>query len=122
MDQNLVPAANVATVKQLYLSQDYFKPEIMESKSAAAKGVCSWVINIVKYWDVIQDIEPKRKALKEATEQLEEATIKLNEVETKVGKLNAAMAELTAKYDKAIGEKNAAIAEADRCSRRLNLA
>jgi dynein heavy chain, axonemal len=53
---------------------------------------------------------------------LEEATIKLNEVETKVAKLNAAMAELTAKFDKAIGEKNAAIAEADRCSRRLNLA
>jgi len=32
------------------------------------------------------------------------------------------MAELTSKYDKAIAEKNAAIAEADRCSRRLNLA
>lgn len=40
----------------------------MAKKSNAAKGVCEWVINIVKYWDVIQDVEPKRKALKEATE------------------------------------------------------
>lgn len=33
----------------------------------------------------------------------------------KVNKLNA-------EYDKANGEKNAALAEAERCSRRLNLA
>lgn len=53
----------------------------MFTKSPAAAGVCDWVINIVKYWDVIQDVEPKRKALKEATEKLEEASIKLKEVE-----------------------------------------
>lgn len=94
----------------------------MEAKSAAAKGVCSWVINIIKYWDVIQDIEPKRKLLQQATDQLEEATIKLNEVEDKVSRLNAALADLTSKFDKAIAEKNAAVAEAERCSRRLNLA
>lgn len=40
----------------------------MATKSGAAKGICSWVVNIVKYYDVIQDVEPKRKALKEATE------------------------------------------------------
>jgi hypothetical protein len=34
----------------------------------------------VKYYDVIQDVEPKRKALAEATEQLETATIKLEAV------------------------------------------
>ena len=58
-----------------------FTPDQMAAKSGAAKGVCSWVINIVKYNDVIQDVEPKRKALKEATEQLEEANVKLAEVE-----------------------------------------
>ena len=40
----------------------------MASKSAAAQGVCEWVINIVKYWDVVQMIEPKRKILKESIE------------------------------------------------------
>ena len=35
----------------------------MANKSKAAKGVCDWVINMVKYWDVIQDVEPKRRAL-----------------------------------------------------------
>jgi len=38
----------------------------MSGKSAAVGGVTSWVLNIVKYWDVIQTVEPKRKLLKEA--------------------------------------------------------
>ncbi len=112
VDQNLVPAANVKVVKEAYLSLPHFNTEAMAAKSNAAKGLCDWVINIVKYYDVIQDIEPKRKNLKEATEQLEEASIKLSEVEEIVKKLNDALAKLNAEYDKAVGEKNAAIAEA----------
>lgn len=32
----------------------------MANKSSAARGLCDWVINIVKYYDVIQIVEPKR--------------------------------------------------------------
>jgi len=94
----------------------------MAAKSGAAKGVCEWVINILKYYDVIQDIEPKRKALKESEEQLQSATVKLNEVNEIVRVLNEKLDKLKAEFDKANAEKNAAIAEADRCARRLNLA
>lgn len=94
----------------------------MASKSGAAKGICSWVVNIVKYYDVIQDVEPKRKALKEATEQLEEATVKLSAIEEVVKKLNEELNKLKAENDKAVAERNAAISEAERCARRLNLA
>ena len=122
VDQNLVPSSNVKTVKETYLSMEQFNPEAMANKSGAAKGVCEWVINIVKYYDVIQDVEPKRKALKEATEKLEEATVKLNEVESVVRALNEQVAKLTAEYENAVDEKNRAIKEAERCARRLNLA
>lgn len=53
VDANQVPASNVNAVKNLYLTMPQFTPEAMASKSGAAKGVCSWVINIVKYYDVI---------------------------------------------------------------------
>lgn len=53
VDQNLVPASNVQSVKSLYLNLPHFNSEAMASKSGAAKGVCDWVINIVKYYDVI---------------------------------------------------------------------
>lgn len=60
VDQNLVPSSNVKFVKENYLKMESFNGEAMATKSNAAKGVCEWVINIVLYFDVIQDVEPKR--------------------------------------------------------------
>lgn len=48
-----LPAGNVAMVKKDYLSNPEFDPGIIENKSKAAAGLCSWVINIVKFYDVI---------------------------------------------------------------------
>lgn len=75
-----LPAGNVAYVKKEYLSAPEFDPSIVVNKSKAAAGLCSWVINIVKFHDVILEVGPLRKQLEEAKEQLEVATIKLNEV------------------------------------------
>jgi len=47
VDANQVVPANVAIVKKDYIALPDFKPEIMAGKSGAAKGICSWVINIV---------------------------------------------------------------------------
>lgn len=122
VDDNLVIPGNVKIIKEQYLSRPDFNKESMKAKSAAAEGICSWVINIVKYWDVIQDVEPKRKALAEASEQLETATIKLTAVQKVVDELNASLAKLVAEFDAAMAEKNAALAEAERCTTRLDLA
>lgn len=80
------------------------------------------MINIVKYWEVIQVIEPKRNALKEAVEQLDSATRQLNEVEERVRKLREELQTLVDSYDSAVASKNAAIAEAEKYALRLSLA
>ena len=54
VDENQVVPSNVKIVKDQFMSREDFKVDIMENKSGAAKGICSWVINIVKYWEVIQ--------------------------------------------------------------------
>lgn len=106
VDKNLVVQANVHSVKSLFLCQEYFTVETMTLKSGAVGGVTSWVLNIVKYWDVIQLVEPKRKQLKEAEEMLEEANSKLAIVEGIVNELNTKLAKLQAEFDNAIAEKN----------------
>jgi len=53
VDANQVHDSNVKIVKNQYLSDPNFTPEILANKSAAAKGLCSWVVNIVTYYDVI---------------------------------------------------------------------
>ena len=122
VNNNEVPAANVAFVKKEYLSNPIFDPIIMKSKSNAAAGLCNWVINIIKFYDVIQEVGPLRISLEESKKQLEDATIKLNEVEEIVKGLNDQLAELNRNFMEAEGAKQAAINEAARCARRLNLA
>jgi dynein heavy chain len=101
VDAGDVPTANVAYVKKEYLSNPVFDPVIMAGKSNAAAGLCSWVINIVKFYDVIQEVGPLRKSLEEAKLQLEEATVKLNEVQEVVRGLNEKLAELNRNFQEA---------------------
>uniref|UniRef100_A0AAY3ZXU8 Dynein heavy chain n=1 Tax=Denticeps clupeoides TaxID=299321 RepID=A0AAY3ZXU8_9TELE len=67
-----------------YLDDAEFKPELVASKSNAAAGLCSWVINIVKYYEVYCEVEPKRKALKQANSDLASAQEKLAHIKAKV--------------------------------------
>ena len=122
VDANLVPASNVQAVKNNYLNLPFFNMEDMAAKSGAAKGICGWVINIVKYWEVIQVVEPKRQKLKEAIEQLDSATKQLNEVEERVRKLQEELQVLVDEYNKADNAKKEAIAEAEKYALRLSLA
>lgn len=99
----------MAEVKKSYLSNPSFDPVVVESKSKAAAGLCSWVLNIVKFYDVIQEVGPLRIMLEEAKQQLEVATIKLNEVQEIVRVLNAELAKLNADFKKAEDDKQRAI-------------
>ncbi|CAH2020520.1 unnamed protein product [Acanthoscelides obtectus] len=58
---------------QEYTKQADFSYEKIISKSVAAAGLCSWVVNILKYYDIFVVVEPKRKALAQATKDLSEA-------------------------------------------------
>jgi dynein heavy chain len=56
-----------------YLALEYFNREAIGKKSAAAAGLCEWAVNIIKYYDVVQEVEPKRQELAAANAKLEEA-------------------------------------------------
>lgn len=56
----------------------------MASKSYAAAGLCSWVLNIVKFYEVYCEVEPKRQALSKANAELAAAQEKLSVIKTKI--------------------------------------
>ncbi len=80
--ENIHP--NIITALEPYLKDKEFDPDYIRSKSAAAAGLCSWVINIVKFYEVYCDVEPKRRALEEANRELAEAQDTLASVKQKV--------------------------------------
>jgi uncharacterized protein YsxB (DUF464 family) len=94
----------------------------MTKVSEAAAVVCEFVCNIIEFYDVVCDIEPKRQLLAKSEAELSEATTELAAVELLVGELNAKLAILMEQYDSALKTKNEAVAEAEKYSSKMSLA
>nr|P39057.1 RecName: Full=Dynein beta chain, ciliary [Heliocidaris crassispina]BAA00827.1 dynein beta-heavy chain [Heliocidaris crassispina] len=105
-----------------YLNDPEFEPEYIKGKSLAAGGLCSWVVNIVKFYNVYCDVEPKRIALQKANDELKAAQDKLALIKAKIAELDANLAELTAQFEKATSDKLKCQQEAEATSRTITLA
>ncbi|XP_028263973.1 dynein axonemal heavy chain 9 isoform X2 [Parambassis ranga] len=107
---------------QPYLQDKEFQPELVAAKSNAAAGLCSWVLNIVKFYEVYCEVEPKREALNKANAELASAQDKLSAIKSKINLLNENLAILTAKFEKATSEKLKCQQEAEATTRIISLA
>ncbi|XP_056673432.1 dynein axonemal heavy chain 9 isoform X2 [Monodelphis domestica] len=107
---------------QPYIQDPEFKPEFVASKSFAAAGLCSWVINIVRFYEVFCDVEPKRQALSKASLDLAIAQEKLATIKIKIAHLNENLAKLTTKFEKATAEKLKCQQEAELTTGTISLA
>ncbi|XP_054832302.1 dynein axonemal heavy chain 9-like [Eublepharis macularius] len=113
---------NCLRALQPYLQDPDFNPEFVTSKSYAAAGLCSWVINIVRFYEVYCDVEPKRQALSKANAELAAAQEKLASIKAKIVHLNENLAVLTAKFEKATAEKLKCQEEAETTAKTISLA
>jgi len=118
--ENIHP--NIINAIDPYLKDKEFDPDFIRTKSGAAAGLCSWVINVIAFYDVYCDVEPKRRALEEANNELAAAEEKLKSVKEKVISLEAALERLTNEYQKAIDEKMKCQREADETTKTITLA
>ena len=121
IDTQQIPAYNFKAIRNT-INDEKFTPEDIKSKSSAAAGICDWVRNITMYYDVVESVEPKRIAVKEAQTQLAEANERKSQMDALVAKLNSELAVLQAEFQKAMDDKTAAEKEANRCATRLDLA
>jgi dynein heavy chain len=71
-----------------YLEDPNFNAEYIKGKSAAAAGLCGWVVNVVGYYKVYCDVEPKRLALIASDSELQGAQARLAEIQSKIGQLD----------------------------------
>ena len=121
VDEQTIPKINFSEVKAL-TNLEHFTPEIIMTKNKAAAGLCSFVINIVLYYEVVVTVEPKRKALAEANEMLESANAQLKTVMEQVAELESKLAKLTSELNAANAEKQEALDTVDRGQKKLDLA
>ena len=120
-DKENIADANLKAVRP-YLDDKDFDPDFIRNKSFAAAGLCSWVINIVRFYEVFCDVEPKRKALAAANAELSAAQHKLSQIKAKIKELDDNLAQLTAEYETATAAKLKCQQEAEATEKTINLA
>ncbi|XP_005530761.1 PREDICTED: dynein heavy chain 17, axonemal [Pseudopodoces humilis] len=105
-----------------YRNDPGFNPEFIKSKSTAAAGLCSWCLNMVRFYEVHCTVKPKRQAVADADAELAEAQQRLSRIKSKIVALNANLENLTAQFEKATAEKIKCQQEADETNKVINLA
>ncbi|VVC32244.1 Hypothetical protein CINCED_3A002285 [Cinara cedri] len=113
---------DVVKAIQPYLKDPEFDPDLIAGKSSAAAGLCAWVINIMKFNNVWQIVEPKRKARDQANEELSAARVKLMEIRNMINELERKQKVLTDEFDGAVAEKTMCQNQADETALRIDLA
>ncbi|XP_068092066.1 dynein axonemal heavy chain 11 isoform X2 [Hyperolius riggenbachi] len=121
-DKEHIHETCLKVVKEQYLNSPEFSPDLVRTKSVAAAGLCAWVINIVKYYEVYCDVEPKRKALSQANDDLKGATEKLDAIRKKLHDLDNNLRRLTQSFEKATAEKLRCQEEVNRTNATIELA
>jgi len=105
-----------------YLNDVSFKPELIRAQSQAAAGLCSWVVNILKYYDVYMEVLPKKLAFDAANAELQAARDKLARVEQKVKDLEERLQLLTRQFDAAVSDKEKCEKEASSTAIKISIA
>ncbi|CAK1583483.1 unnamed protein product [Parnassius mnemosyne] len=118
--ENIHP--DIVKAVQPYIKNPEFNPEFIMSKSAAAAGLCAWVINIMKFYDVYVVVEPKRRALNAANAELQAARDKLAFLTDKIKELEEKLEVLLKAFQEAVNEKMKCQAEADATNATIDLA
>nr|XP_056713421.1 dynein axonemal heavy chain 11 [Euleptes europaea] len=121
-DKQHIPENCLKVVKEHYLRDPEFSPNWIRMKSFAAAGLCAWVINIIKYYEVYCDVEPKRQALSQANAELAAATENLEAIRKKLSELDLNLRKLTASFEKATAEKVKSQEDVSRTNKTIELA
>ena len=82
-DKENISDSNLTAIRP-FLNDPDFDPEFIRNKSLAAAGLCAWAINIVRFYEVFCDVEPKRMALAAANAELSSAKEKLAKIKAKI--------------------------------------
>jgi dynein heavy chain len=118
-DKDNIPTKTIKKIRDDFVSDPNFKPEIVVKSSKAAQGLCSWVCAMEIYERVAKVVGPKKAKLAEAMAELAVQTALLQEkqAELKVvlDKLQALNDELAAM----VAKKNELAANIDLCGKKL---
>lgn len=105
-----------------YLEDTEFEPQKILAKSAAAAGLCAWVINIHRFYEVYLVYGPKKQALLDSQAELQAARDKKEMLEEKLTEFENELSKLEADMEIALAAKQKCQDEAEKTAFKIDLA
>lgn len=72
-EKDNIPEHVIEKIRGQFLNDPEFKPSRVSKASAAAKGLCEWVIKLEQYHSLVVYIRPKKQALAESKMRYKDA-------------------------------------------------
>lgn len=69
-DKDSIPQANMKRIREKFMNDRSFQPEVIKKVSTACEGLCKWVRAMEVYDRVIKVVAPKKAMLAEAEAEL----------------------------------------------------
>ena len=76
-DKDNIPPATIKIIRDRYMTNADFVPEVIQKVSSACEGLCKWVRAMEVYERIAKVVAPKKKSLEAAECQLAEQMTKL---------------------------------------------
>lgn len=112
--------------KQVKKVNKYFNEELtlenMQKISKAGYGLLTWVVAIIKYYDVAKNVSPLRNKVKEMEKAQRQTESELAELQKTLSALSKELGELNAQFQQANSELDILQQEAALMTKRLNAA
>lgn len=118
-DKDNIPVASMVKIRKEYLTHKDFKPHIIAKASAAAEGLCKWIIAMDMYDAVAKVVAPKKAKLEAAEKEFAETMAILEEKKATVRALEEKLARLNEALEEANLKKKALEDEVQLCVDKL---
>nr|XP_039250666.1 dynein heavy chain 3, axonemal-like [Styela clava] len=90
-DKDNIPTPVMKKIRERFIEDPNFRPELIKNVSSACEGLCSWVRAVEVYDRVAKVVAPKRKSLEAAESELE---VQMTALEKKRAELQSVREEL----------------------------
>ena len=112
----------VELLKDAYFCHEDYTFESAKRVCGNVAGLLAWTSAMVDFYSVNKEVLPLKANLAKQQAKLEIANAELSTAQGELDEKEAELAEVQAKFDKAMGEKQALLDDAESCARRMTSA
>ncbi|GFO33725.1 dynein heavy chain 12, axonemal-like, partial [Plakobranchus ocellatus] len=121
-DKDNIPVHTMKKIREEYITNPIFKPEVVANASSAAEGLCKWILALEVYDRVAKVVAPKKEKLRLAEEELATMMGHLNTKRAELAAVQKKLEDLKNTFNEMTDKKQKLEFQVDLCGKKLDRA